>query len=378
MKEEVLVVKKVSILIIMCLLLTGCFKKYNVEFDTNGGYSLSSQKVKENGYVTKPNDPYRPDYNFLGWYLNGEEYDFSKPVTSNLLLVAKWESTKKEEKEESISLNTHELSLNLNDTYLLSVISSLIEEQSLIWTSSDENIVTVDNGLVKGMNLGTAIITVSTYDGKYNDTCLVTVMEKQTEEEPPKEEGNVPVTKVTISGKTKGYVNEEVTFRANITPKEATNKEVIWQSTKEDIATINENGILKALKVGKTVIKVTTVDGNLEASIVFEVLPLEEEKPENVPEENIPEEALPEEPKEEVPEEERHIEGQKEIAVGEEITLKIVPSLDEEIIWQSSNEEIATVSNTGLVKALKEGTVTISAKFKNMEKELTITITVNP
>ncbi len=45
------------------------------------------------GYtVTKPADPTREGYTFLGWYNGSEEWDFSQPVTQNMTLTAMWEA----------------------------------------------------------------------------------------------------------------------------------------------------------------------------------------------------------------------------------------------------------------------------------------------
>lgn len=52
--------------------------------------------------------------------------------------------------------------------------------QNLIWSSDNEDIAIVDNGTVTGKAEGTAIITVSTEDGKYSDSCKVTVTKKTT------------------------------------------------------------------------------------------------------------------------------------------------------------------------------------------------------
>jgi len=51
-----------------------------------------------------------------------------------------------------------------------------------------------------------------------------------------------------------------------IEPADSTNKNVIWKSKDENIVTVSDTGILKALKKGKTTITVTSVDGNYSAS----------------------------------------------------------------------------------------------------------------
>ena len=64
--------------------------KYTVTFDALGGASTIKTEVNEGSTVTKPEDPTREHYSFDGWYLNGEKFDFSIPIKSDITLVAKW------------------------------------------------------------------------------------------------------------------------------------------------------------------------------------------------------------------------------------------------------------------------------------------------
>ena len=67
---------------------------YVVNFNTDGGNSVSNQIINKDGTITKPQDPVRNGYKFLGWYSNNALFDFNTPVTTNLELVAKWEKAK--------------------------------------------------------------------------------------------------------------------------------------------------------------------------------------------------------------------------------------------------------------------------------------------
>lgn len=67
---------------------------YVVNFNTDGGNSISNQIINKDGTITKPQDPVRDGYKFLGWYSNNVLFDFNTPVTTNLELVAKWEKAK--------------------------------------------------------------------------------------------------------------------------------------------------------------------------------------------------------------------------------------------------------------------------------------------
>ena len=69
-------------------------EKYTVTFDSNGGSSVEDKIVWEGSKVTKPNNPSKGGYRFISWQLNGSNYDFNKPVTSNITLNAKWQEIK--------------------------------------------------------------------------------------------------------------------------------------------------------------------------------------------------------------------------------------------------------------------------------------------
>ena len=63
--------------------------KYTVKFDVDG--KITKKTVEKNKKVTKPADPTKDGYKFLGWYLGSTKYNFSNKVTKNITLKAKWE-----------------------------------------------------------------------------------------------------------------------------------------------------------------------------------------------------------------------------------------------------------------------------------------------
>ena len=68
---------------------------FTVTFNSMGGSSVTSQNVPEDGNATEPTAPTRSGYTFAGWYTDqnctdGNEYNFSTPVTGDLTLYAKW------------------------------------------------------------------------------------------------------------------------------------------------------------------------------------------------------------------------------------------------------------------------------------------------
>ncbi len=89
--------KKISFFALFALMfaicfLTACSKEvsYTVSFNSALGTAVESQTVKENEVAVKPADPTRDKHVFAGWTLDGVEYDFSTPVTSDITLTAKW------------------------------------------------------------------------------------------------------------------------------------------------------------------------------------------------------------------------------------------------------------------------------------------------
>ena len=67
---------------------------YTVNFDSDGGTPVLSQKVEAGGTATAPANPAKQGYVFLFWHLSGATtaYNFQTPVNSNINLVAKWEA----------------------------------------------------------------------------------------------------------------------------------------------------------------------------------------------------------------------------------------------------------------------------------------------
>ena len=94
---------KLGVLVLACmafLAACSCSKgEYTVTFDSTGGSAVSSQTVAKGESVKSPADPTKEGYTFAGWYLNlsdSSTYDFSKEVTKDITLKAKWIENAKE------------------------------------------------------------------------------------------------------------------------------------------------------------------------------------------------------------------------------------------------------------------------------------------
>lgn len=88
-----------------------------------------------------------------------------------------------EDGEPVISLNKQVLSLTAlgkNGKLKVDIDAPDDSELELVWSSSDPDVATVEDGIVAPLSAGVAIITVSTEDGSYSASCEVTVLPPST------------------------------------------------------------------------------------------------------------------------------------------------------------------------------------------------------
>lgn len=63
-----------------------------VAFNTDGGSTIGNQVIEENNKAIRPiDDPIKEGYTFVGWQLNGTEFDFNTPITGDVTISAIWE-----------------------------------------------------------------------------------------------------------------------------------------------------------------------------------------------------------------------------------------------------------------------------------------------
>lgn len=66
---------------------------HTVNFDTDGGGYIASQKVKHNELITQVENPEKVNYTFTGWKVDGQDFDPStSKVTKDITLVAQYVS----------------------------------------------------------------------------------------------------------------------------------------------------------------------------------------------------------------------------------------------------------------------------------------------
>ena len=156
---------------------------------------------------------------------------------------------------ESVTLNKSQLNLTEGSSETLTVIilPSTVTDKSVSWVSSDNNVVTVTDGLITAVAEGTATVTVKTVNNKIAE-CTVTVEPAVIRVE------NIFLDKSELTL----TVGKTYELSVTISPADAEDKSVSWASSNNAVATV-DNGTITALSVGTADITVTTTDGNKSA-----------------------------------------------------------------------------------------------------------------
>jgi len=234
---------------------------------------------------------------------------------------------------EKIKIDT-ELILDEKSTGRLNIVCTPEDHTDgpIKWSSSDEDVAVVTAGVVTALSAGETIVTASSSDGTVTAECKVTVL------------CHVQGVNFEVSSIPKRPLCEGDTVRliANVWPARAAEKRVSWSSSDESVASVDDSGLVTALKAGKTSIIVKTKEGEYEAAcdleIVSNVAGLELDK------ENM------------------------EIFVGDADTLhaRILPenATNQNVLWESTDENIATVTD-GVVKGINVGECMICVTSKD-------------
>ena len=144
-------------------------------------------------------------------------------------------------------------------------------DDTSVFTSSDESIATVDEfGVVTAVAVGVVEITAtSALNGQLTGKVSIEINDGTVETEP---------TSIMITGEEEVYVGYTINLVATVLPMNAV-QTVVWTSSDESLATVDQNGIVTALKVGTVRIKAASsvnskVSFNLKIKIV-ELPPVE-------------------------------------------------------------------------------------------------------
>ena len=230
----------------------------------------------------------------------------------------------------SISLNKTSLEIieGESETLVATVFPDDATDKTIIWTSSNEAVITVKDGTVTAIKEGES--TVSAKAGDKTASCTVIVKKKV-----------IAIDSIELN-KTELILveGESETLTATVKPDDATDKSVSWISTNESIATVDNSGKVTAVKDGETTITATAGEKSATCKVVVQKKVIAVESVE------LSYELL-------------------ELVEGDSKTLSAIvkpdDATDKSVTWTSSNSGVATVKD-GVVTAIREGEATITAK----------------
>ena len=237
----------------------------------------------------------------------------------------------------SITLDKTSVSLKVKETVTITatVAPDDATDKTVTWTSSNEAVATIKDGVVTAVSLGTATITAQA--GEKTATCEITVEA-------------TPVTGITLNQTSVSLkVNERVTLTATVAPDDATDKTVSWTSSNDDIASVDD-GVVTALKLGTATITAKAGDKTATCEITVEATPVTSITLDRT---------------------------SVSLRTNETVTLTATvnpdDATDKTVTWSSSNSYVATVKD-GVVTAVSPGTATITAKAGDQTASCVITV----
>ena len=343
----------------------------------------------------------KPGYTFVEWNSqkdgSGDTYEAGDSIvmSSNMTVYAIWESVNVTGVD--IISDVEILSPGGIAALTANVMPSGAADTSLTWTSSDESVATVDSrGVVTAVGTGSALITAESLNG-LSDTCQVavssvlmnyalstgSVMEMTAAVSPTgntatwtSDDETVATVEAdgTVTAKAPGIamitvtaggvsqtcgvavydqtvtsvklnrtsvdltVNDSIGLTAYVDPDDAVNKDVVWTSDDENVATVNSSGTVTAVGKGSTTVKAQS-GGQSAACSVEVTLPVASVSIGS---------------------------SSKKLSLNEtaDLVATVSPSnaTYPNVTWTSSDTDIATVDSTGTVTAKEFGSATITAE----------------
>lgn len=224
-------------------------------------------------------------------------------------------------------------------------------EMPITWFSSDSTIISIESTeggktTLKGNNLGKATITATTPDGGAASVELEVVRPV------------VESVSIDQSGPITLHPGEQCALTITYTPADAA-AALTWRSNNNNVATVDENGMVTAVAEGSTTVYVTT-DNGCQSSIDITVAPLHPH-PESIRiDQSGPITLYP---------------GQKC-----SLTTTLTPAdAEAKRTWYSNNTDVATVSQDGVITAVAEGWAYINVETDNgCEDSIEVIVRIPP
>lgn len=242
---------------------------------------------------------------------------------------------------DSITFDRTEIRLRPGDRYeIFKVICpSNATNKSLLWTSTDPDVASVNNGVIRAKSNGVTTIIASPIYGAnkpISASCSVWVSDY------------TPVSSVTVSPSSKTMtVGDSFTPHVTVCPEDATNRMLEWRSSDEKVVTVRrDSGYIFAQGPGTATVQALTLEG----MGVFDSCQITVKAA--VPVSSV-----------------RVCPAETSISVGKSacLTATVYPkdATNKSVRWSSDRPDVATVSKTGTATATvtgrSDGTATITA-----------------
>jgi len=243
----------------------------------------------------------------------------------------------------TIYFNGGAIVLKVGESKELKPIVTNLDNYTITWTSSNNNVATVNNGMVNAISKGNSNITAK-LDGYDLSATMVVIV------------NDIEPTRITLSSnKLELIEGEEARLTYTIIPENATNKDVKWEVSNQEVISIN-NDVVRALSPGEARLTIRTSNGYVDTCDV-----VVKSKEVFVQEIKFDKDAY-------------------SLYVNDtlKINTTIIPdnATDKTLIWTSSDNSIVTVDN-GIIKGIKKGNATIKATDSKGVVKREVNVTVN-
>ena len=240
----------------------------------------------------------------------------------------------------SISLDNNLLLLTKGSVAVLTATVSPEDatDKTVLWSSDNPSVATVDqNGRVTAVDAGDAVITASA--GGFSATCAVYCL-------------NIPVSAVVLNKTSLSLARgASETLKATVSPSDASDKTVKWNSDNPSVATVDQDGQVTAVNSGAATI--TASAGNVSATCAVSVF---------VPVTSVTLNS-----------------ANLTLSVGEtallEATVHPEDATDKNVTWYSSNPDVAAVDG-GRITAVGFGQTVITAQAGALSAECLVTVLI--
>ena len=248
-----------------------------------------------------------------------------------------------------ITLSDDVIELDLTSSFNINAfVEPILASDEFIYVSDDTFVVSVsEKGVVTPNSYGSAKIYVYSSDYNVHDVIEINVVERK-----PLESIEISLNNPQLS------INQNVMLDVDFTPFNTTQRNLTYVSTNEDVATINDRGIITALAPGATTIQVSSQDGFITDEITITVVsPVTSIAfKSNVYVTNL--------------DSTDNVEDYMPLVLPIDATNK-------NILWRSSNPEVAYINELNELVKLKDGVTTLVAKVENTDLETELIISIS-